>query len=185
VLSETTAERMRAFRAERLIKITARENFIPLPEAPVMVIHAIPFETFATGRQIDPYETLRDATILPMPPGRQYGDQPQTQVTLDGFSIIARPSGGKTHAYAQLFGTGALEGVTTVGGEETKHYLHAMTFENTAVAAIRDYLKVLQTLDMGLPIVVLLSFCGMSRCFFRVPAEAGGWRCLRPRSASA
>jgi hypothetical protein len=32
----------------------------------------------------------------------------------------------------------------------------------------------LGALDMGLPIVVLLSFCGMSRCFFRVPAEAGG-----------
>jgi hypothetical protein len=173
VLSETATERIRAFRAERLIKITARENFIGLPDGPVMVIHAVPFAAFATGRQIDPYETLNYATVLPMPPGRQPGDA-QTHVTLDGFSLIARPSGGTTHAYAQLFRTGALEGVTTLGGDGSKHCLIAATFENTAVAAIRDYLKVLQKLDMGLPIVVFLSFCGMSRCFFRVRAEMGG-----------
>jgi Putative DNA-binding domain len=68
VLSETATERIRAFRAERLIKITARENFIGLPDGPVMVIHAVPFAAFATGRQIDPYETLSNATVLPMPP---------------------------------------------------------------------------------------------------------------------
>jgi hypothetical protein len=173
VLSETTTERIRAFRAERLIKITARENLIGLPGGPVMVIHAVPFPAVATGRQIDPYETLNNATVLPMPPGRWQGNA-QTHVTLDGFSLIARPSGGITHAYAQLFRTGTLEGVATLGGDESKHCLIAATFENTAVAAIRDYLRVLQKLDMGLPIVVFLSFCGMSRCFFRVRAQMGG-----------
>jgi hypothetical protein len=54
VLSETATERIRAFRAERLIKITARENFIGLPDGPVMVIHAVPFAAFATGRQNRP-----------------------------------------------------------------------------------------------------------------------------------
>jgi hypothetical protein len=175
VLSETATERIRNFRNERLIKITAREIAIALHDGPVMVIHAIPFSTFTGTQTIDPVAAVRNGHVIPLPPGRHPGDAAQPLVNLDGFAMIARPSDGKTHAYAQLFRSGALEGVTTLGaGDKGTHYLTGTQFENTAISAIRNYLPLFKDNDVGLPIVLFPSFCGMSGCYLRVPAEFGG-----------
>jgi hypothetical protein len=175
VLSETATELIRNFRNERLIKIAARETAIPLHDGPVMVIHAVPFSTFAGTQMIDPVVAVRNGHVIPLPPGRHPGDAPQPVVNLDGFAMIARPSGGKTHAYAQLFRSAALEGVTTLGiDDKGTHYLTGTQFENIGISAIRNYLQFFKAIDAGLPVVLFLSFCGMSGCFLRVPAEFEG-----------
>ena len=78
--------------------------------------------------------------VVPIPPGR-IGQGNQPAVNLDGYATIAASSDGKTHAYAQLFRSGALEGVTTVGEDEKgKCYIASTMFENTVVASLRNYL---------------------------------------------
>jgi hypothetical protein len=176
VLSESAAEKIRNFRNERLIKITARETSIALHDGPVMVIHVIPFTTFAGVQTIDPVEAARNGKVLPQPIGRGVlGDQPQALVNLDGFATIARPSGGRTHGYVQLFRSGAIEAVTTVGiDDQKKCYLASTQFENSAISAIRNYLEFFSVIDTGLPIFVFLSFCGMTQCYLRVPESYRG-----------
>jgi hypothetical protein len=58
----------------------------------------------------------------------------------------------------------------------TRFYLFAPSFENIVVAAVKNYLSFLTTLDIGLPIFIFLSFCGMSNCHFRDTTGMGaGW----------
>ncbi|MGC2201592.1 MAG: ATP-binding protein [Stellaceae bacterium] len=171
VLSESTAEKIRSFRNERLMKIAAHETSIPLHDRPLIIIHVVPFSTFAGTRSIDPVASVMNGYVVPIPPGR-FGDVNQPFVNLDGYATVTQSTDGKTHAYAQLFRSGALEGVTTVEQDHTgKCYIAAPTFENNIIAALRNYLMFYKAIDVGLPIYVFLSFCGMSRCHFRMPTE--------------
>jgi hypothetical protein len=62
--------------------------------------------------------------------------------------------------------------VTTVGEDHTgKCYIAAPAFENNIVAALRNYLLFYKAIDVGLPLYIFLSFCGMSRCYFRTHLE--------------
>jgi Putative DNA-binding domain len=167
VLSESIAQKIRNFRSDRLMKIGARETSIPLHDRPVLVIHVVPLSTFAGVQSIDPVASVMNGHVVPIPPGR-FGDGNHPSVNLDGYATIAASSDGKTHAYAQLLRSGALEGVTTVGQDDKgKCYIAATTFENNVVAVLRNYLMFYNAIDVGMPIFVFLSFSGMSRCYFR------------------
>jgi hypothetical protein len=170
VLSESAADKIRSFRNDRLMKIAARETSIPVHERPSIIIHVVPFSTFAGIQTIDPVAAVMNGHVVPIPPGR-WAQGNQSLVNLDGFATIAAPSEGQTHAYAQIFRSGALEAFTTVGHDGNKPYIASATFENTIVSALRNYVMFYKQIDVGLPIFVFLSLCGMSRCVFRMPAE--------------
>jgi Putative DNA-binding domain len=174
VLSEAAAEKIRNFRNDRLIKIAARETSIPLHDRPLIIIHVIPLSTFAGTQTIDAVASVMNGHVVPIPPGR-FGDANQPFVNLDGYATLAPLIDGKVHAYAQLFRSGALEGATTVGEDPTgRCYIAAPTFENNIVAALRNYLMFYKAFDVGLPLYIFLSFCGMSRCYFRMRTEYSG-----------
>ena len=112
--------------------------------------------------------------VVPIPPGR-FGDANQPFVNLDGYATLAPLIDGKVHAYAHLFRSGALEGATTVGEDPTgRCYIAAPTFESNIVAVLRNYLMFYKAIDVGLPLYIFLSFCGMSRCYFRMRTEYSG-----------
>jgi hypothetical protein len=174
-LSESTAERIRNFRNDRLIKIVARETPLVLHPGAAMVIHVVPFSTFATGRNMDVVQTLAGGYVLPLPPGRMYQSN-NYAANLDGFATFTNQPNEPAHAYAQLFRSGAIEGVDLVGTDEKNGtpYLSGPTFENTAVSAIKNYVALTQSIDLGLPVFVFLSFCGMKGCVLRTRTEFGG-----------
>jgi hypothetical protein len=170
VLSESTSDKIRSFRNDRLIKIAAGETSIAVHNRPSIIIHVVPFSMFAGIQTIDPVASVMNGHVVPIPPGR-WGQGNQTIVNLDGFASIAAPSEERTHAYAQIFRSGALEAFTTVGHDDQKAYIASPTFENTIVSALRNYIMFYKEIDVGLPIFIFLSLCGMSRCFFRTPTE--------------
>ena len=171
VLSESTGEKIRNFRNERLMKIAAKETSVLLHNRPTIVIHVVPFSTFAGVQSIDPVAAVANGHVIPIPPGR-FGEPNQPLVNLDGFATVAQSSEGRTHAYTLLFRSGALEAVTTVGQDDKgRCYIAAPTFENNVVAALRNYLMFYKEIDVGLPIFIFLSFCGMSGCYFRLRTE--------------
>ena len=136
-LSESTAERIRNFRNDRLIKIAAGETPLVLHPGAAMVIHVVPFSTFATGRNMDVVQTLAQGYVMPLPPGRLYQGN-NYSANLDGFVTFTNQPNEPAHAYAQLFRSGAIEGVELLGTDErTKApYLAGPVFENTVVRLI-------------------------------------------------
>lgn len=172
VLSESTAEKIRAFRNDRLIKIAAGETPFPVQAGPLIILHVVPFSTFAGVQTIDPVAAVANGHVVPIPPGR-WGFANQSLVNLDGYATIAAPSEGKTHAYAQVFRSGALEAVDTVGHDGQKSYIASPNFEKHVVAALRNYLLFYKEIDVGVPIYIFLSLIGMSNCHFRTPSTYG------------
>jgi hypothetical protein len=191
VLSDSIAERIRAFRNDRLIKIAGGESSVSLYDRPAMIIHVVPFLTFAAGHTVDVVQATMQPgrpPILPQPPGSRHGSLiPLTN--LDGFAIISTaeaPPEQRALAYAQWFRSGAIEGVYLLEQDKTHFYLYAPGFENIVVTAVNNYLSLLSTLDVGLPIFIFLSFCGMSKCYFReTTAMGGGWHDYGPLKVDA
>jgi hypothetical protein len=194
VLSDSVAERIRNFRNDRLIKIAGGESSVSLYDRPAMIIHVVPFSTFAAGRTVDVVQTAMQPgrpPILPQPPGSRHGS-PIALTNLDGFAIISTteaPPEQRAGAYAQLFRSAAIEGVYLLEQDrtdKTRFYIFAQGFENIVVAAVKNYISFLMTLDVGLPIFIFLSFCGMSRCYLRETAAMGvGWNDYGPLKVDA
>jgi hypothetical protein len=176
VLSEAAVERIRAFRAGRLVKIIADEAPVLLHPGGRIVIHTVPVATFAVGRTLDVTQQIRTSDV-PLPPGRishSYDYHPN----LDGLVFFCSPRGEAAGGYAQVFRTGAVEGVDVLHIDpETKGpYLIGLTFETEIVGAVRNYVKFILSLELGYPIVIFISLCGVQGCRIRVPAEFGTGR---------
>jgi hypothetical protein len=174
ILADSVTEDIRNFRNDRLIKIEGGENSIPLHNrAAAMIVHVVPFSTFASSRTVDVVRLVKNGYVIPIPPGRQ-GLSVNSLVNLDGFATVAMETDNKTHAYAQLFRSGAIEGVYLLNSDDNgTPFLVGPTFENIVVAAVKNYLLFLDKTDMGLPVYVFLSFCGMRGCHLRVGTSFG------------
>jgi hypothetical protein len=181
-LLESTAERIRNFRSDRLIKIAARETPLPLHPGAAVIIHVVLLSTFAAGRTIDVVQAVAGGHVMALPPGR-IGQSNNYAANLDGFVTFTNQPNEPAYAYAQLFRSGAIEGVDLLGTDDTKKnpYLAGPVFENTAVSAIRNYLTFIKSIDLGFPLFVFLSFCGMKGCVLRARTEfGGGYYAARP-----
>jgi hypothetical protein len=107
-----------------------------------------------------------------LPPGRishPYDYHPN----LDGLVIFCSPRGKPAGGYAQVFRTGAVEGVDVLHIDpETKGpYLIGLTFETQIVEAVRNYVKFILSLELGYPIVIFISLCGVRGCYLRARTE--------------
>jgi hypothetical protein len=104
------AERIAAFRTDRIIRITAGETPVPLGPGGKVVLHLMPVPAFADGRLLDVVSAVAAGTHVPLPlDGMGAGNRPG--INIDGFLNYAdRPAGGR-QSYAQFFRSGAIEGV--------------------------------------------------------------------------
>jgi hypothetical protein len=141
------------------MKIAARETSIPLHDRPLIIIHVVPLSTFAGTQTIDAVASVMNGHVVPIPPGR-FGDGNQPFVNLDGYATLAPSVDGKVHAYAQLFRSGALEGVTTVGEDNNTRrcFIAAPTFEPNIVQVLQNYLMFYKAIDVGLPLTSFYHF---------------------------
>lgn len=183
VLADSVAERVRAFRAERLGQIGADETPVPLPPGGRAILHVIPFPPFADRSDIDVVQAISTGTFTPLPLDG-IGGANQPIVNLDGFVNYA--AAGRTHAlsYVQFFRNGAIEGVKALGPDEQngRPYIPGPALTKAVAFALRQYLDVLTSFDMGLPVFAFLSFTGMDGCTLRYNSGFGaGFSVAGPR----
>ena len=84
IASETTGERIRNFRAERIGKILSSETPIPLNDAPKVVLHAIPINALTSNKLVN-LEIMSQLKkkIHPWPLGCKHSDWPK--FNFDGY----------------------------------------------------------------------------------------------------
>ena len=179
LLSDSVADRIRGFRADRLIKIANGETPIRLKLHSAMVVHVIPLSTFADGRHIDVVAAIENGHVFPKLPGR-HNQGSVHAVNLDGF-LTCPPGSEAARAYAQVFRTGAIEGVYSLPNEPDTGlpFLDGPSFEHIIVAALRNYLLFLNDIDIVPPIFVFLAFCNVRNCRLRETAEFGSGYYMR------
>ena len=159
MLSESTAERIRNFRAERISLILSGQTPIALAPGPKTVLHVVPFDAFSGGRTFD-VSRIYDHDIRPLRPlGTQSGLN--SRHNFDGtvtYSYIGEDT--PPPAYLQLFRSGIIESVDT-RQINTWHngplMIPGTSWENMLLNAVRQYFDIQANIGVIPPLVVMLS----------------------------
>lgn len=161
--SESLAERLRSFRAERLATVAADRGPLQLRAKGVVVCHALPLSAFDTpAPQVDLGEAEREHWDL-LRPGGLSGDSPR--YNFDGLLRPAAWSDGTNQAYAQLFRNGAVEaadGWALADREQgTPQTIAAVAFERHVFRALAGHLALQERLGVDPPVLVMLTLLGV------------------------
>jgi hypothetical protein len=166
LLSETTADRIRNFRAERVSLILSGETPVPMGAGSKTVLHVVPFNAFAGG-QTFPVSKIYDQNFLPLSPPGNYGGVSKRH-NFDGIVTYSHMGDHPSPSYLQLFRTGIIESVDTgiigmvdatmpgvAGGQIT---IWGDSFEKQALGDVQQYLNNVQaSLGVTPPVVIMLS----------------------------
>jgi len=158
-LSETITERIRKFREDRISKIFANETSLPFCDSPKIVLHLVPIISFSPAQN---YEISRIASHPEkMRPIYCYGLS--HRYNFDGFLTYSRGEEEKSHSYVQLSKNGIIEAVEGLllepqGG---KLLIPSVAYEKELIKSLPEYLSVLKTLNVDLPVFVFLTLLGI------------------------
>jgi hypothetical protein len=159
-LSETAAERVKNFRADRLGQVIAGETTVPLPEGAKTILHLIPLNAFDPSVRYDLNLISQDTGLLE--PLRSSGWS-APNYNLDGvYTYSTRDS--VAHSYLQLFRSGIVEAVNTSllerESDGTK-IIANVAYEDALLRGLRRYLELQKRLGVEPPVVVMLSLLGV------------------------
>ena len=174
VLSETTTERIRNFRAERLSNIVGGVMPTRLEEkAPKIVLHIVPFGAFDPALRFDVNSLYGQRELLD-PFAWQPRDIPNllarqaaldNRYNFDGF-LISRffTDWNSPAAYTQVFRNGSVEAVDTsiLARSGERRIIYGAEYERRLLLALKRYLEAQKSLGVEPPLFVMLSFLGIN-----------------------
>jgi hypothetical protein len=164
LLSETTADRIRNFRAERVSLILSGETPVPMGAGPKTVLHVVPFNAFGGG-QTFPVSKIYDQNFLPLSPPGDYGGVSKRH-NFDGIVTYSHIGDHPSPSYLQLFRTGIIESVDTnliqvadsamIGVGEGQITIWGDSFEKQVLGDVQQYLNNVQASLGVTPLVVIM-----------------------------
>ena len=159
LLSETTADRIRNFRTERISLILSGQTPIALAPGPRTVLHVVPFDAFSGGRTFD-VSRIYDPEIRSLRP-LTVNSGFSSRHNFDGI-VTYSDIGDKTPipSYLQLFRSGIIESVDTrqINTYDKEQLMIPGTgWEDILLGAVRQYFDIQANIGVTPPIVVMLS----------------------------
>lgn len=172
VLSETTADRIRAFRADRLALIGAGETPILLPNGPKTVLHIVPINAFAPGVNLDVSVLENDISVLrPLTASGELN----YRHNFDGFVTFSnRRDSEEAIGYLQIFRNGSIEAVDTdlIRVYDSKLIIPGWRWEEALIQALPSYFEGQARLGIQPPVFVMLSVLYVKGGSMYVPCSA-------------
>ena len=156
-LSESTADRIRNFRAERVSSILAQRTPVSLIQGPRTVIHVIPFNAFGIGQSFDVCGKY-DHDFLPILPIASSSGY-SFRHNFDGIVTYAVSNNdGPSSSYLQLFRNGTIEAVDTSVLREYDGQIKMVgqVWEGEMLKAVKRFFRVQSDLGVELPLIVML-----------------------------
>jgi hypothetical protein len=159
--SETTSERIRNFRLERVARIRARETPVAIPSGPSVALHIIPFNAFGNARYSVTRLASNPRSYLNLAP--LFMDQANhSQINFDGLVVYNMFHDQGSDGFLQLYRSGIVEAVDarliSFGEKYDKvKVFSCLPFEVRLVRSVRKYLTVLESLGVDLPALLSLS----------------------------
>ncbi len=154
--SETQADRIRGFRADRLARIIAGDTPAQLIDGPKIVLHIVPLSAFDPGLRFNLSAPEQRTVVLASahPIGSSTANE---RYNLDGILHIGKNS------YVQFFRNGCVEAVdaSTIPNNPTRRIIPHYAFEDYLIIASRTYLAFLRQLGVELPLMVMVSLLGV------------------------
>ena len=158
-MTETVTEKIRQFRESRISSIFANETPIPFYDNAKIILHLIPIASFNPAQRYDMSGIASTPTKLPPMNCSEWTHR----YNLDGFLAYSGGREGKSHSYIQLFRNGIIEAVDGLmlmphGGELI---IPSIAYEEELIHSLSEYLTVLKTLGVALPILVFVTLVGV------------------------
>jgi hypothetical protein len=168
LLSDTAAERMRTFRADRVASIISGHTFVHIEDPPTIVLHFIPLRAFEPGHLV-PLEKVA-GKAEPLQPMEASGWGP-ARYNFDG--VICNGKGVKSsESYVQLFRNGILESVLTGLGydnDKGQRMISLTYLEKVILSAVARYLSTQRLIGVEPPIFIALSLIGVEGANWVLP----------------
>ncbi len=163
-LSESVAERIRAFRAKRLLALGNGEVPIPLVPGVRVVLHIVPLQSLTSEFLVDispRTQQQMQALNRVEPPGAGGWSQ---RVNLDGRVKYDNERDGMARAYAQLYRSGMIEAVQVWPEWQGEKVLPSQLYERDIINALRSYQQALPDLGLAAPAYIFFSLLGVTGC---------------------
>jgi hypothetical protein len=173
-LRETLAERIRAFRLERVAKIKSDDTPVAVEDGPRLILHMIPLSAFLAAERIDigvHLDNLR--AFVPLSRSTQRLQSMGYRINLDGLvNYYGTPQAARS--YTQVYRSGIVEAVKplsyeTFGIEEEPHLVSNQFpsqeykgYEGQLIDGVRLYERLLVNLGLQHPIYVFITLCDVS-----------------------
>lgn len=166
LLSETTADRIRNFRTERISLILSGQTPITLAPGPKTVIHTVPFNALGGGTTF-PVSKIYDRDFAPLrPPSVSGGWSPLHN--FDGIATYGYIGDGiPPPSYLQVFRTGIIESVDTriialseaerAGLPTDQIVIWGEWFETELINSVKQYFDIQNSLGVSPPIVIMFT----------------------------
>lgn len=154
------AERIRAFRLDRITKIAAGETPVTLAGTCLMVLHVAPYSAFDRSVPLSIAQLEQQSALFP-PLGRGRGTH--RYVNFDGFVVLSNANEGaeqQHHSYAQVFRSGVIESVATI--DRSDGAVIASNVDKYCVANSKRYIEALARFGVEPPIAILVSLIGVA-----------------------
>lgn len=153
--SETQAQRLRDFRAERLGKILSGEAPHRLVDGPLLVVHLIPTQAALGLVQIDPvpYTDQRGLPVIG-------AAGTMARLNIDGALAVRNETpNGETHGYSLFFRNGFLEStyVLTHRHGQERAILPSLSYEQHLITLLGNFRGELTRLALALECAVMIS----------------------------
>jgi hypothetical protein len=160
LLSETAAERVRNFRADRLGQVVAGETTVSLPETAKTILHIIPLNAFDPATKYDLKPIAEETRLLE--PLRHTGWSAPSY-NLEGVYTYSTHE-SVAHSYIQVFRNGIVEAVNTSLLEpesDGRTFIANVAYEDALLKGLARYLELQKRLGVEPPVVVMLSLLGV------------------------
>ena len=160
--SETTAERIRDFRLERVSRIRARDLGTSLCTGPCTILHIVPLDAFGSPAHDDVPELKSHVSLYQAlaPLFRQIAHR--CRINFDGLLYDDGLSGDQSKGYLQLYRNGIIEAVDamliSVGeGFKKGKVFSSLAFEVGLVRAVCRFLSALKFIGVNPPLALMVA----------------------------
>lgn len=160
-VSETTAERVRSFRVDRLGQLIAGETPVQMDESAKLVLHVVPLEAFDPATKFD-LTAIKSETSL-LVPMRTSGGWSGTRHNFDGIYTHVDHK-GLSYSYVQVFRNGAIEMVNSSLLDpkyDDRKIIPSVAYEDELRQALRRCLEIEKNLGVAPPFIIMLSLLGV------------------------
>lgn len=146
-LSDTVVERIRSFRANRLLALGSDEAPVRLKEGALIVLHVIPLQAMVSDFRID-IASNSNALQKISPIGASGWNQ---RINLDGRLTFHPVSDEGSYGYAQLFRNGIIEATISGGLSDGRKIIASEAYEKRIISSLRSYFLALEELGIASP----------------------------------
>jgi hypothetical protein len=147
------AERLRAFRVDRIIEVSNKRTPVPFVDGPCILLHVLPFESLGDAALFDPILFYREPWRVPLLGGTHHN----VRTNFDGVVIH---NGRPATTYTQVFRSGMLETANSrlLSHEyEGKRVVAHTSFEKGVLNYLPSIFAILNKMGVPPPVAVALT----------------------------